>query len=181
MLAVLEGAVLVEMVKQVAQLRQRIDMDDQPLPISIGLQAGKPFPRPDLVSNVGVSVVAFLSSDCSTCREIGSALAQLPSKVHERVTVTPVVEARTAAEIEEFRADTLLGEQDIVVDYGRELGQAAGIGTRPSVLMLHDGVMVEASAVRTSRQLTSFIERASRIVTPAMPRGKSEETALVRA
>lgn len=179
MFAALEGSVLVEMVKQVAQLRQRIDMDDQPLPISLGLNAGVPFPRPDLVAASGVSLVAFLSSDCSACRAVGAAISQLPDHLRGDIAITPVVEARTPLDVEEFRRDTLLEEHSLVVDYDREIGRETGLGTRPSVLILHNGVMIEAAAIRTGRQLTSVVERANRLVSNGVTTRESTPAAVV--
>lgn len=170
LLAVVEGAVLIEMVKQVAQLRQRADLDDQPLPISLGLHAGAAFPRADLVEAEGITAVVFLSSDCSSCRAIGAAIPRLSGRLRERLRISPIVEGRTPDDIQDFLRETLLGEQEIVVDYERELGRATGIGTRPAAVMLHNGAMIDAAAIRTPRQLNSFIERASQTLAEELSR-----------
>lgn len=103
----------------------------------------------------------------------------MPDHLRGEVAITPVVEARTPTDVEEFRRDTLLEEHSLVVDYDRELGRETGIGTRPSVLILHNGVMIEAAAVRTGRQLTSLLERANRLVSNTVTAQESTPAAVV--
>ena len=45
-LVVVQGLVLLEMVRQTAQIRRALDLDDRPVPISLGNLAGRPVPEP---------------------------------------------------------------------------------------------------------------------------------------
>ena len=45
-LVVFQGLVLLEVVRQLSQIRRELDFDDRPVPVSVGKLAGKPLPEP---------------------------------------------------------------------------------------------------------------------------------------
>ncbi len=45
-LVVVQGLVLLEMVRQTSQIRRVLDLDDRPVPISLGDLAGRPLREP---------------------------------------------------------------------------------------------------------------------------------------
>ena len=45
-LVIFQGLVLLEVVRQLSQIRRELDFDDRPVPVSVGKLAGKPLPEP---------------------------------------------------------------------------------------------------------------------------------------
>jgi thiol-disulfide isomerase/thioredoxin len=163
-IAVAEGLVLVEMVKQVAQIRQRVDLDDEPEPISLQARASHRFARRDLLSDeVRYSVVLLLSSECAACRAVAAAVSAVASNPNpDAPEVVAVVEGH-AEDVDVFLADTGLQRQFAVLDRDHEIGLDTGVRLRPAAVVVRDGVMVEAAAVRTGRQLVHLVERLSAV------------------
>jgi hypothetical protein len=157
-LVLLQSLVLVEMVKQVAQLRQRVDLDDNPMPVSLGSRAGADFARVDLIDG-RPAIVVFLSAECSSCKEVGSAIAGMPARIGELVRVLPVIEGIDQIAVDDFLRETLLSNREVVVDFERELAHDVGLTLRPAAVLVRNGAMVEAAAVRTGHQMKVLVEK----------------------
>lgn len=163
-IAVVEGLVLVEVVKQVAQIRQRVDLDDEPQPISLGAKVNRPFSRGDLLPDqTESSLVLLLSSECSSCRAVAAAVTAVrEDAAPDAPALVAVIEGRDE-DVEQFLADTGLEPQLVVLDGGHEIGRDTGVRLRPAAVVVREGVMVEAAAVRTARQLRHLLDRLSSV------------------
>jgi len=173
-LAVLEGFVLIEMVRQVAQLRHRLNLDDRPMFASLGEQAGQPVP--DFAANrlgldrvAAATIVLFLSTDCTTCQLVATELESVRASLSGMPTVTAVVEGRSGRDVGEFLRESGLADDGVVRDDG-ELGNRLGLRTRPLAVAVRDGIFTEAAIVRNGSQLRRFASQItiqSAEVTPA--------------
>src|SRR5919198_4266984 len=109
-IVVVQGLVLLEMVRQTAQIRRVLDLDDRPVPVSLGKLAGSPLPEParGIWSQNGGSrdgVLVLLSTDCATCRLVASGLRDLLDRFeHQRVVA--VLQARDGDDAAEMLAAT---------------------------------------------------------------------------
>ena len=72
-LVVFQGLVLLEMVRQLSQIRRELDFDDRPVPISVGKLAGEPLPEPVRAawSENGGLPTASSSSSARTAQRAG--------------------------------------------------------------------------------------------------------------
>jgi hypothetical protein len=161
-LVVVQGLVLLEMVRQTAQIRRVLDLDDRSTPISLGSLAGRPLPEPAgaLWSQNGGSrdgVVVLLSTDCATCRLVASGLRDLLDRF-EQYRIVTVLQAHNGDEAAEMLAAAGLAQDEIVLDLEREYGAALGIALRPAALVVRDGIVSEGATVRNARQLQQLLE-----------------------
>jgi hypothetical protein len=161
-IVVVQGLVLLEMVRQTAQIRRVLDLDDRPTPISLGSLAGRPLPEParGLWSQNGASnngVVVLLSTDCATCRLVASGLRELIDRF-EQHRIVAVLQAHHEDEVAEMLAAAGLTHDEIVLDLEREYGAALGIALRPAAVVIRDGIVSEGATVRNARQLQQLLE-----------------------
>ena len=155
-LVVVQGLVLLEVVRQLAQIRQVLDLDDRPTPISLGTLAGRPVPEP---ANGAVrnGVFVLLSTDCATCRLVAAGLPDLVTRFDDHQIVA-VLQARNHDEATEMLATAGLGHDEVVVDLERKYGEAFGIALRPAAVVVRDGIVSEGATVRSPRQLQQLLE-----------------------
>ena len=158
-----QGLVLLEMVRQVSQIRTQLDLDDRPMAFSLGGFAGRPLPEParGVWSENGVvrdGVLVFLSTDCATCRLVVSGLRDVMQRFEDK-RVVAVLQARTHDEVEQMLAETGLTLDEFVVDLENEYGGIFGIDVRPAAVVVRDGIVSEGAVVRNSRQLHQLLER----------------------
>lgn len=157
---VVQGLVLLEMVRQTAQIRRVLDLDDRPTPISLGNLAGRPLPEPARSLWNGTSrdgVVVLLSTDCATCRLVASGLRELLDRF-EQHRIVAVLQAHHEDEAAEMLATANLGQDEIVLDLEREYGAALGIALRPAAVVVRDGIVSEGATIRNARQLQQLLE-----------------------
>ncbi len=162
LLVVVQGLVLLELVRQVSQMRKELDLDDRPVPISLGELAGRPLPEParGVWSENGSArdgVLVLLSTDCATCRLVASGLPDLLTRF-EGQRIVAVLQAHSQDEATEMPADTGLPQDEIVVDIEREYVSALGIALRPAAVVVRDGIVSEGAIVRNPRQLQQLLE-----------------------
>jgi hypothetical protein len=155
-IVVVQGLVLLEMVRQTAQIRRILDIDDRPTPISLGNLAGRPVPEP---ANGAVrnGVFVLLSTDCATCRLVAAGLPDLSARFEDHQIVA-ILQAHNHDEATEMLATAGLNGADVVVDLEREYGEAFGVALRPAALVVRDGIVSEGATVRNARQLQQLLE-----------------------
>jgi hypothetical protein len=161
-LVVFQGFVLLEAVRQIAQIRKGLDFDDRPIPVSVGRLAGQPVPEPAraLWPENGTArdgVFVLLSTDCSTCRLVASDLRGLVTR-YEQLRMVVILRARNHDEVTEMLADGGLDRSDVVVDLEDDYGAAFEIVMRPAVVVVRDGIVSEGAIVRNSRQLQQLLD-----------------------
>ena len=157
---VVQGLVLLEMVRQTAQIRRVLDLDDRPTPISLGNLAGRPLPEPARSLWNGTSgdgVVVLLSTDCATCRLVAAGLRELLDRF-EQHRIVAVLQAPHEDEAAEMLATARLNEDEIVLDLEREYGAALGIALRPAAVVVRDGIVSEGATIRNAQQLQQLLE-----------------------
>jgi hypothetical protein len=159
---IFQGLVLLESVRQTSQLRRQADLDDKPIPFSLGRLAGRPLPEPAHAlwsSNGGPKdgVLVLLSSDCLTCRSVAAGLPNLVNRFEDRRIVT-VMQARSPDELNEALAETNLAPEEVVVDLENDYGAALGVQLRPAAVVVRDGIATEGAVVRSPRQLLEVLE-----------------------
>ena len=160
---VFQGLVLLEMVRQQAQIRRQLDLDDRPVPLSLGEIAGRPLPEPARAAwaengTVRDGVLVLLSINCTTCRMVAAGLGELLKRFEHRKIVT-VLQARNHEEAVEMLGAAGLAWNEVVVDLENEYGEALGIDLRPVAVVVRDGIVSEGATVRNPRQLSELLER----------------------
>jgi hypothetical protein len=158
-LVVVQGLVLLEMVRQTSQIRRVLDLDDRPVPISLGDLAGRPLREParSTLPENGDGVFVLLSTDCTTCRLVASGLRDLLDRFVERRIVT-ILQAHHQEDASEMVAASGLAGDEVVVDLDRTYGEALGVALRPAAVVVRDGTLIEGATVRNARQLQQLLE-----------------------
>lgn len=162
--AVLFGALL-EMYRDVRQLREVVGILDRPLSVDIGRVAGT---RPSVhglprgLDSGASSLVLFLSERCATCRSIAKGLGRpLP----EGLWV--VLEARNPDSavvfLEAYGLKDLAPDGRIIVDVAGEVAGRIGLDTTPVCFRVEGGVLTSATTVPSSRYLNSILPQPIRL------------------
>jgi hypothetical protein len=160
-LVVFQGLVLLEVVRQLSQIRRELDFDDRPVPVSVGKLAGQPLPEPARAvwsgnGAAGEGVLVLLSTDCATCRLVAAGLPDLLAQSDQKLVV--ILQARNHDEVTEMLAEAGLARDAVVVDLENEYASAFGIAMRPAAVVVRDGIVSEGAVVRNPRQLQQLIE-----------------------
>ena len=157
-LVVVQGLVLLEMVRQISQIRRVLDLDDRPVPISLGDHAGRPLREPTRsVLQNGEGILVLLSTDCATCRLVASGLRDLLDRFVERRIVT-ILQAHNQEEAAEMVAASGLAGDEVVVDLDRSYGEALGVALRPAAVVVRDGTLIEGATIQNAHQLQQLLE-----------------------
>jgi hypothetical protein len=160
---VFQGLVLLEMVRQVSQVRRQLDLDNRPVPVSLGELAGRPLPEPARAAwsengDLRDGALVLLSVNCATCRLVAAGLRDLLTRFEEQRIVT-VLQARSNDAALEMLAEAGLALDDVVVDLEDTYGPALGIDLRPAAVVVRGGIMSEGAVVRNAQQLRELLER----------------------
>lgn len=164
LVTVLFGA-LVEMFRDVRQMRDAIGILDRPLAVDIGRVAGTPpsvHGLPRALDSAASALVLFLSEQCNTCRSIAAALERpLPQGLWV------VVEARNASTAEAFLDAYRLEDQAmdgrVLVDVEGTIAARIGLDTSPVGFRVEHGRLTTATTVPSSRYLTSILPEPIRL------------------
>jgi hypothetical protein len=161
-LVVVQGFVLLEMVRQTSQIRKVLDLDDRPTPVSLGELAGQPLPEPARAvwSENGASrdgVLVLLSTDCSTCRLVASGLRDLVDRFDQQ-RIVGLLQARDDEDASELLAATGLGPEELVVDVESAYASGIPVALRPAAVVVRKGIVSEGAIVRNPHQLQQLLE-----------------------
>jgi len=158
-LVVVQGLVLLEMVRQTSQIRRVLDLDDRPVPISLGDLAGRPLPEParSIWPENRDGAFVLLSTDCATCRLVASGLRDLLDRFVDKKIVT-ILQAYHEEEAAELVAASGLADDEVVVDLDRTYGEALGVALRPAAVVVRDGILTEGATIRNAHQLQQLLE-----------------------
>jgi hypothetical protein len=151
-LAVVCGA-LVEVFRQLADVRTVLRLDDRPLP----LQLERPdedvtaLGFPDELALLPEAILVFLSARCASCFSIAHSF-----KGGAPDSVWFVLEA-DGSDVEKIREPLKQSAERIVVDRDGGLAHAVGVEITPAVVSLEYGRVSSARAVSSFRQVTSLV------------------------
>jgi hypothetical protein len=153
--AVLFGALL-ELYRDVRQLRDVAGILDRPLNVDIGPLIGhapSEYGLPRALDSNAASLLLFLSERCLTCRIIASSFqSALPSGLWI------VAEARDADAAQTFMELTKLVTDDrVTMDVGGAIAARMGINTSPVGFRIEFGRFVSATTIPSTRYLQSVL------------------------
>lgn len=160
LVSVLFGA-LVELYRDVRQLRDVAGILDRPLHLDIAPVAGTEPSRhglPRELDSAASALVLFLSERCATCRSIAASFNEaLPAGLWI------VLEARSAesarAFLESYRLGSSATTGRVVVDPAGEIAGRIGLDTTPVGFRVEGGRLVSATTVPSTRYLFSILPK----------------------
>ncbi|MEK6280404.1 MAG: hypothetical protein AABN95_08640 [Acidobacteriota bacterium] len=163
---VLFGALL-EMYRDVRQLRDVVGILDRPLNVEVGAVAGtKPskYGLPHSLDSSTSAIVLFLSERCATCRSLVAGLTKpLP------LGLWVVLEAKDTAAAAAFLGTSALAgansEERVIVDVAGSIAGRMGLNATPVGLRVEKGILTSATTVPSSRYLTSILPAPIRLGT----------------
>ena len=152
-MGVVSSAALVEVFRQLTELRGTLNINDEPIPL--GLKAGER--RTDeigLPSELAVepkAIVVFLSTKCATCLTIAEAFrGGSPATVWFVLPSPP----EPTDLIEGGRSQSV---DRVIVDADSEIADKLGLNVTPAVLTVSYGEITRAQAVSMPRQVLALI------------------------
>jgi hypothetical protein len=157
-------AALVEMFRDVRQMRDAVGILDRPLPVELGDVAGttpSAYGLPRALDNAASAIVLFLSERCGTCHTLASAL---PRSLPPELWV--VVEGRTVESTSSFLERYALSassDGQVVADPEGEIARRIGLQTTPLGFRVDGGVFTYATSVPSSRYLNSIMPEPIRL------------------
>lgn len=158
--AVLFGA-LVELFRDVRQMRDALGILDRPLDVDLGHIAGTQPSTHGLPRELDAqhsAIVLFLSERCETCRALVAGLTRpLPNGLWV------VIEARDAASAVQFAEAHQLSDDRIMIDIDGAIAGSMGLDTSPVGFRVEHGVFTSATTVPSSRYLTSILPEPVRL------------------
>jgi hypothetical protein len=168
-LVVVQGLALLELVRQFAQLRQRLDFGDQPsaYPTPVGLQISV---APELLTSPirralesDQAALVLLSVSCLTCMNVASGWSRVERFSRQGFVLLPILHARSFQEAKRFIEATELQEKATVLDVtgllSDAIGRQTGLNTRPVVVILEHGRLWSIDIVRSAQQLADVLAR----------------------
>jgi hypothetical protein len=182
---VLFGALL-ELYRDVRQLRDVAGILDRPLDVDIGPAAGaRPsvYGLPPQIDEQPAAFVLFLSVKCGTCNALAASFNGSPPP-----GLWVVVEAGSADEAASFLDLYRLARHAVsgrvVVDLAGQIARRIGLTMTPVGFRVADGRLTTATTVPSSRYLVSVLPKPVRLTpgkspwsTAREPGGSSEEVA----
>jgi hypothetical protein len=170
------GAV-VELFRDVQQLRQALGILDQSTDVDIGKVAGgrpSAYGLPTALDAAPFALVLFLHETCGTCRALA---AGLDGRVPEGLWV--VMEARDREAATQFLQRYGLSDQAsprVIIDDDQRSAQLLGLDIASVALRIQNGTIVSASTVPSNRYLESVLPKSLRLKAGAGRGVSSAET-----
>lgn len=164
LVAVLLGA-LVEMYRDMRQLRDAVGILDRPLVVELGSVEGtspSEHGLPHALDSAQSALILFLSERCMTCRSIAAGLGRpLPHGLWV------VVEASSAdgaeAFLDAYNLRTVSQDGRVLVDVDGVIAARLGLNMSPVGFRVEDGRITSATTVPSSRYLVSILPEPLRL------------------
>lgn len=152
---VLFGA-LIEMYRDIRQLREAAGILDRPLNIDIkSIEGTQPseYGLPKTLDSAASALLLFLSERCLTCRILAKSLNDsLPSGLWV------VAEARNRESADAFvRVTNLITHERVLLDVGGEIAGRMSLNISPVGFRIENGRFVSATTVPSTRYLYSIV------------------------
>ena len=150
---------LVELFKDVRQLRDIVGVLDRPLDLSIGRVAETPpsqYGLPNAIDAEKAALVLFLSDKCSTCRILAASLKQgVPPGLW--VVIEAGTRGAAQAFLEAFDLDKKQADGRVLVDVDGAIASRIGLDTTPVGFHVKNGRFVNATTVPSVRYFQSIV------------------------
>lgn len=160
---------LLELFKDVRQLRDIVGVLDRPLDVSIGPVAGtapSQYGLPPGLDSANSALVLFLSDKCSTCGVLAASLREgLPHGLW--VIVEAGTRHSAQAFLETFGLDKGQTDGRVSVDVDGAIASRIGLNTTPVGFHIKNGLVVNATTVPSVRYFQSIVPRSIQL-NPAM-------------
>jgi len=157
---------LIELFRQVQQIRNHLDLVDRPTPIDLGRAQGAAASTVGLpagLDDASAAMVLFLSNKCATCHAIAASLSHaIPANMW--IVVEPLVAEEGESFVKAFR----LGGERTIVDQGGRIADRLGLDITPSAIFVESGRLKRAETVPSTRQLFSMLPAVHRLQ-PTVP------------
>lgn len=161
---ILFGALL-EMFRDVRQLRDVAGILDRPLNIDIGEVKGtnpSVYGLPPLLNSASSAIVLFLSERCATCRSIAAGFErELPSGLWLVVDSGRRSNGSSPLDLETLKERD--SDERVIVDVGNTIASRIGLETTPVGFRIENGVFVNATTIPSVRYLTSILPKPIRL------------------
>lgn len=147
---------LLEMYRDIRQLRDAAGILDRPLVVDITSIEGKSpseYGLPGTLDSAPSAILLFLSERCLTCRVIAASLGEpLPS------TLWVVAEARDSQLADNFvKVTNLISHERVLLDIGGQIANRMGLNTSPVGFRIQNGRFASATTVPSTRYLHSIL------------------------
>lgn len=157
--------VVVELYRDVQQLREINGVLDRPLDVDLGDvtdNAPSVYGLPRALDAAGSALVLFLSDRCGTCHALAAGLhGTLPAGLWV------VLEARSPGSAEEFLAkygmDPAGTDGRLCLDVAGTIAERIGLRTTPVGFRVENGRLVRATTVPSRRYLSSILPQTVRL------------------
>lgn len=153
-LATVCAAALVEVFRQLAEIRNKLEIDDEALHLAFDVME---LPR-DLVPSALLTepegAMVFLHGGCGTCRIIADTVKDAPP---DRTWF--VIPAQDAAATASFME--LVSRGVVILDQDSRLAERLRMDVAPAVISVQNGVAVSAAGLSTVRQLRKLLPGTS--------------------
>ncbi|HEX3578249.1 MAG TPA: hypothetical protein VHY33_06765 [Thermoanaerobaculia bacterium] len=159
LLVALLFAALVEMYRDVRQLRDAMGILDRPLPVNVtdavGMRAST-YGLPRAIDAADSALVLFLSDRCGTCRQLAHGLTR-PLVSGLWLVLEVRSDAGAADFIERYGLADSAREGRIIVDPTTEIARRIGIDTTPVGVRIENGAIAHATTVPSTRYLNTIL------------------------
>jgi hypothetical protein len=158
---------VLELFRDVQQLRDALGILDRPLDVALGDIAGSSpsaFGLPIALDEEPFAIVLFLHESCGTCRALATAL---DGRVPEGLWI--VMEARTPESAKEFLTRFGVpweGSPRVIIDSERQVADRLGLNIASVGLRIQNGTIVNASTIPSTRYLGSLLPGSLRLGQP---------------
>ena len=157
--------VVIELYRDVRQLREVNGILDRPLEVDVGDVAGKApssYGLPKALDSVASAILLFVSDRCGTCHALAAGFkGALPQGLWV------VLEARSPESTEEFLASYRLTAMStdgrLSVDVAGRIAERMGLRITPVGFRVENGRLVSATTVPSTRYLSSILPKRVRL------------------
>lgn len=158
-------AALVELYRDVRQLRDVAGILDRPLTVEIGAVAGTPPSRhglPAVLDGAASALVVFLSERCATCRALAASFdGSLPAGLWLVVDAADPLSAARFLEMHRLGAQVPGGR--VIVDVSSAIARSIGLDTTPVGFRVDAGRITGATTIPSARYLSSVLPHPIRL------------------
>lgn len=150
---------LVEMFRDVRQIRDALGILDRPLEVDIGPAAGTSpgsHGLPRQLDDAASALVLFLSDRCATCRILAATMGgALPAGLW--IVVEAASDEAAAAFVEAYGLTPRLADGRVTVDSGGAVAGRLGLNMTPVAYRIENGTFKDAATVPSMRTLSSMV------------------------